>query len=296
LTRQLVKQGAEVSILVRPDSDLWRLESAVEHVNVIRTDLSDIDDAAPALKTSAPEIVFHLAWHGVGSADRNDPGQVRNVTGSLKLFDMVRQVGCRCWVGVGSQAEYGSHHDGALTEEISTRPVTMYGVSKLAVGMLTRQLCSLAGMRYLWFRLLATYGPKDDERHLIPAVIRQLLAAKRPALTPGEQRWDYLYVEDAAEAIWRAATDPTVQGVFNLGSGEAYAVREIVERVRDMIDPSLPLGFGEVQTRADQIMYLQADISKLCAATDWMPRITLDNGLKKTVDWYRAQQRLTGSQ
>ena len=290
LTRRLVADGAEVSVMVRPESDLWRLEGALDGVNVIRADLSGVGDAAAdALSAAAPEVVFHLAWYGVTKEFRNDPRQVTsNVTGSLRLFEAARGAGCRCWVGVGSQAEYGPHYDGPLTEELPTRPVTTYGVSKLCVGLLTRELCELAGVRHVWFRLLATYGPKDDERHLIPAVMRQLLAGERPSLTAGEQRWDYLYVEDAAEALRRAAADETVSGVFNLGSGEAHTVRGIVERVRDMIDPSLPLGFGEVPYRPDQTMRLQADISKLRAATGWAPRTSLEDGLRQTLDWYRS--------
>lgn len=289
LTRRLVEGGAEVSVMVRPSSDLWRLDGALEGVKVIRADLSDVGAAADALEAAAPEVVFHLAWYGVTSAERNDPRQVtHNVAGSLQLFEAARRGGCRCWVGVGSQAEYGPHHEGALTEELPTRPVTTYGVSKLCVGMLTRELCELAGVRHVWFRLLATYGPKDDERHLIPAVIRQLLAGRRPSLTPGGQRWDYLYVEDAAEALCRAAEDESVRGVFNLGSGEARTVRGIVERIRDMVDPSLPLGFGEVPYRPDQQMHLQADVTRLRAATGWAPRTSLEDGLRRTLEWYRS--------
>lgn len=289
LTRRLVEGGADVSVMVRPESDLWRLEGVLGDVEVIRADLSDVAAAGDALAAAAPEVVFHLAWFGVTKEHRNDPQQVtRNVTGSLQLFEAARRAGCRCWVGVGSQAEYGPHHAGALTEELPTRPVTTYGVSKLCVGLLTGELCELAGVRHVWFRLLATYGPKDDERHVIPAVIRQLLAGGRPSLTPGEQRWDYLYVEDAAEAISRAAADETVRGVFNLGSGEAHTVRGIIERVRDLIDPSLPLGFGEVPYRPDQTMHLQADITKLREATGWAPRTALADGLRQTVEWYRG--------
>jgi len=138
--------------------------------------------------------------------------------------------------------------------------------------------------------LLATYGPKDDIRHLIPTVILKLLASERPALTPGEQRWDYLFVEDAAEAIYRVAVTPNVQGIFNLGSGKAHTVRSIVERIRDLIDPNLPLGFGEIPYRPDQIMHLQADITKLQDATGWSPRVGLDEGLRRTVDWYRKNR------
>jgi len=190
-------------------------------------------------------------------------------------------------VGLGSQAEYGLA-SGILHEDLPTQPVTLYGAAKLSAGLLTRQLCRLAGTRYIWLRLLATYGPQDDAQHLIPKVIQQLLHRQQPALTAGEQRWDYLFVEDAAEALCRVAFTPQVDGVFNLGSGEAHQVRKIVERIRDQIDPRLPLNLGALPYRPDQVMHLQTQIDRLRTATGWQPRTALADGLTKTVDWYRS--------
>jgi nucleoside-diphosphate-sugar epimerase len=289
LTKRLVEAGAQVFVLVRPESDLWRLAGVVDRVRVLRAGLSDLKSIEPDINQARPEAVFHLAWAGVTGAFKESREQVTsNVTGSLELFEAVREAGCKLWVGVGSQAEYGLHNS-VLDEDTPASPVTAYGTGKLAVGLLTKKLCELAGMRYVWMRLLATYGPKDDERHLIPATIKRLLAGERPALTPGEQIWDYLYVEDAAEAIHLAALMPDAEGVFNLGSGEGRPVREIIEHARDLIDPSLPLGFGEMPYPPGQAMRLETSIDRLRAATGWRPRVGLDKGLRRTIEWYRSQ-------
>jgi nucleoside-diphosphate-sugar epimerase len=239
------------------------------------------------IMSAAPEVVFHLAWYGVTSEYRNDPNQINhNLIGSLRLLQAAQQSGCSCWVGMGSQAEYGPYNR-TLREDLPTWPVTVYGVTKLCVGLLSQQLCEMADTRYIWLRLLATYGPKDDVRHLIPQVILKLLAHEKPSLTLGEQRWDYLYVEDAAEAIYQVAQNAQAQGVFNLGSGETCTIRSIVERIRDMIDPSLPLDFGETPYRYDQVMHLQANIAKLKKTTGWEPKTSLDRGLEQAIEWYR---------
>jgi UDP-glucose 4-epimerase len=290
LTTGLVERGAQVSVLVRPQSDLWRLTAVLDRIDVYRADLADLSGIAAALERFAPEVTFHLAWAGVIGQRRNDAEQItRNVTGSLALFELARAAGCGCWIGVGSQAEYGAH-EGILTERTPTEPVTAYGVAKLCVGLLTRRLGEIAGMRAVWVRLLATYGPQDDERRLIPTVIRQLLAGEVPALTPGAQEWDYLYVDDAVEAIYRAAVTDAARGVYNLGSGDARSVRDIVERIRDLIDPALTLGFGQVPYRPDQVMHLHADIAHLRDAIGWAPSIGLDEGLRRTVEWYRSAE------
>jgi UDP-glucose 4-epimerase len=288
-----VARGATVAALVRPESDLWRLADMLDSVEIIHADIANLDPARGTIIAFAPDVVIHMAWFGVSSSHWDDPRQISaNVTGSLNLFEICRRAGARSWIGVGSQAEYGPP-PAVLTEDVPVRPVTAYGVAKLSTGLLTQKLCDLTGMRFLWFRLLAIYGPKDDERHLIPTVIRHLLAGAEPPLTGGAQRWDYLYVEDAAEAIYRSIVTADARGIFNLGSGEAWSVRCIAECIRDMVDPTLPIGFGAVPYRADQVMSLRADISRLSAATGWEPRTGLADGLRRTLEWYR-QTGLTG--
>ena len=285
LVRRLIREGAQVFALVRPESDLWRLADVLDQVNVIRADLSDITRAQSSITEAKPEATFHLAWQGVTSGFKNDAQQITlNIAGSLDLFEIIRAAGCKLWVGVGSQAEYGTHNN-ILTEETPLRPATAYGIAKLCVGLLTKKLCELSDIRFIWLRLLATYGPKDDERHLIPSVIRSLLSHERPLLTSGDQKWDYLYIEDAADAIYQAAVTESAEGVFNLSSGEAHTVRKLVEQIRNIIDPSLPLAFGEIPTPANQIMRLQADISKLREAIGWTPQTSLEEGLWRTVAW-----------
>ncbi len=283
LTELLVREGAEVTVLAREESDLWQLAGVLDRVNVLRrAPLAEI-------KRAAPEAVFHLAWQGVTGDSRDAPEQLTvNVAATAELCQMVGEAGCRVFVGLGSQAEYGPH-DAVLTEETHARPRNAYGVAKLCAGVMTAKLCELAGVRHVWLRLLATYGPKDDERHLIPTVIRSLLKGERPRLTEGEQTWDYLYVEDAAEAIYRVAATDEARGVFNLGSGRAATVRSIVERVRNLIDPAIELNFGEAPDAPGQLMRLETSVERLRRATGWSPRVSLDEGLRRTVEWHKTR-------
>jgi len=286
LVRLLLEKGCQVAVLLRPTANTWRIKEILDRVRVITGDLTSVAEAAQDMQSFAPEVVFHLAWVGVGSSCRNSPAQLQNLEGSLKLLQLVSQIGCRHYVYLGSQAEYGPCA-GILTEDSPVRPTTFYGVTKLSVGLLSQKLCESYNIGFTWLRLFAAYGPMDDPQHLIPTVILSLLSKEKPAMTAGEQRWDYLHVEDVARAIWQSAISPSAKGVFNLGSGQATTVKSIVERIRDLIDPGLPLGLGELQYSHDQIMHLQADISRLRQATGWAPQISLDQGLQRTVERLR---------
>jgi nucleoside-diphosphate-sugar epimerase len=104
------------------------------------------------------------------------------------------------------------------------------------------------------------------------------------------QRWDYLHVDDVVRALMAVATERQAFGVYNLSSGQAVRVRDIVERIRDLIDANLPLGFGEVPYRPDQVMHLQGSSKRLTRETGWRPMVDLESGLARTVAWYRVRQ------
>ena len=289
VVRCLLNHGCSVAVVQRPQSDPWRLSGVLPHLRVIGADLESISAVTNEILAFRPDVVVHLAWYGVGNEYRNDPHQVRNIQLSLALLEVAHRAGCSAWVGLGSQAEYGIQ-DRIISEDSPTHPVTLYGAAKLAACLLAQRLCELHGMRFVWLRLFSAYGAADNPSWMIPYVILTLLRGNRPALTAGVQRWDYLFAEDAAEAIYRASTAPSVQGIFNLGSGQAHTVRSIAERIRDEIDPRLPLGFGEKPYGPGQIMHLQADISRLRLAIGWSPTVGHDEGIPRTVEWFRDNQ------
>jgi len=290
LVRQLLQEGHSVTVMLRPGSSVRRNMDWLGDVSVVRGSLEDPQSFRSSIQRNSVDVFFHLAWFGVTSDFQNHTDQISvNVIGSLRLWELARDIGCSHWIGVGSQAEYGSRAR-ILKEDLPANPVTAYGVAKLATGLLTRKMSEMSGMLHTWVRLLAAYGPGDDTKHLIPSVIQTLLSGKKPSLTKGEQLWDYMYVADAANALCRIAVSGAI-GTFNLASGETVQIRNLVEHIRDLVDPLLPLGLGDVSYGPDQIMHLEADISRLRSATGWKPEISLDEGLRRTVEWYKTEFR-----
>jgi nucleoside-diphosphate-sugar epimerase len=226
--------------------------------------------------------VVHLAWRGVGNSERNSKDQARNVVDTVELIDLAADAGATVFVGAGSQAEYGPY-DRAIVESDPPRPTTLYGIAKLASGLMAERRCAERKLRFAWLRIFSIYGPKDNEAWLIPSLIRTLRADGHMALTACEQRWGFLHARDAAAAVRCVITSPAAQGIFNLGSPEAPQLRETVTRLRDHIGAG-ELGFGEVPYRPDQVMVLAADVTRL-AGLGWRPIIALDQGLRETVAW-----------
>jgi len=292
LAERLVRASAKVAVLVRPQSDPWRIRDILSEMTCIVGDLDHVRRLRAEIAAFAPEVVFHLAWAGVGGASRNEPFQVdRNLASTVNLAGLAKEIGCRAFVGLGSQAEYGPCQE-AIREETPTHPTTLYGAAKLSAYHLCRVMLAASHVRFAWVRLFSCYGPKDNPEWMLPGLIRTLAEGGRPALTGGEQRWDYIYVADAARAVQLVGECERAEGVLNLGSGQPHVLRSIIEEVRDLMDPSLHLGFGEIPYRPDQVMHLEADISKLRHATNWSPETGLTQGLTETVRWFASGRAL----
>jgi UDP-glucose 4-epimerase len=177
-----------------------------------------------------------------------------------------------------------------IDENALTCPTTLYGATKLATFQLVKQFCRLAKMRFAWLRIFSTYGPADEPGWLIPSVTLSLIRGELPALTRGEQLWDFVHVEDVATALCAVVATTTATGVFNVGSGTVATIRSIVEYLRDIVSPEARLEFGGLPYRPDQVMHLRADVTRLRQATGWRPEIPLSDGLRQTAEWFREHQ------
>lgn len=273
-------------MLIRPGSDAWRIADVMDQIEPIVGRLSETGQLGGRLAGFKPEVVYHLGWSGSRPAGRDDPSQLtENVTEAERLVELAAQAGAGTWIGLGSQAEFGPTET-VIDESTPTNPDTLYGTAKLSAGRLTRKLCAARAVRHVWLRLLTAYGPADQPGYLIPHVILSLLRGERPALTQGTQPGDFLHVTDACAAIRAAAVDESCAGTYVLASGDHRPVREVALKVRDIIDPRLEVGLGELVPSSPPAG-LRGDPSALEREIGWSPKVSLDTGLAGCVEWYR---------
>ena len=285
--KELLLGGVQVTVMLRPDSDTARLKAMEGFETLTYAHLPD-KSTIDRLRANKPDVFIHCGWRGVGGHERNEAFQIPyNVQATTDAVELAAASGCRKWIGLGSQAEYGNQNR-SLDEDAALLPTTLYGKAKLAAGTAALALCEARQIAGVWLRVFSTYGPADAPKWLIPYVIQEFLAGRAPLLTQCEQLWDYLYVADAARAVC-AAAHGTANGVFNLGSGCALPLKDYIEAIRSELATSLKPAYGAVPYRPDQVMHLEADISRLTEATGWRPTTNLREGIRATVAFERRR-------
>ena len=287
LVKQLLARNIRVYAVAWPPEDPRR-GLIPEGAQVVLCDMREIS----RLKDLIPEPVdafFHLAWMGPIGEGREDMRlQTQNILCAIEANETAKALGTQVFVGVGSQAEYG-RIEGEVRADLPCYPVSGYGMAKLCAGQMTRSVSRRLGMRHVWARVISVFGAYDGPLTVISIILDKLLKGEKPSLTAGEQRWDYIYADDAADALICMAENGHDGAVYPVGSGQSRPLREYFEILRDAVDPGLPLGFGEIPYPAGQVMHLQADISPLTADTGFRPKYTFEEAAQIVVKAYKER-------
>lgn len=290
LCEKLLAENVTVYAICRPGSP--RVADLPQHPNLylVSCDAAKVEELPNYLPGIKADAFFHFAWaHTIGSGRNDMPAQIENIHNTIGAVHAAAALGCSVFVGAGSQAEYG-RVEGMLHPNSPCSPENGYGMAKLCAGQMSRLECMRLGLAHVWARVLSVYGPHDHSTTMISSTIRSLLAGECPALTAGEQKWDYLYSADAADAFFCMAQYGKNGAIYPVGSGQTRPLREYIEILRDAIDPALTLGFGEVPYGPLQVMHLQADIAALQSETGFTPRTPFTQGIQHTIQWIRKEK------
>lgn len=253
-------------------------------VNIIKCDLSNLEHLHI---NGEYDIFYHLAWDGTVGNLRNDMYlQNLNVKYTLDAVNLAKRANCRRFIGAGSQAEYGRKNE-IISPATSTVPENGYGIAKLCAGHMSRLECEKIDVEHIWVRIFSVYGPYDGEKSMIISTIRKLLIGEATKFTKCEQKWDYLYSSDAAEALLLLGEGGKSGAVYCLGSGKSMPLKEFVYKIKEIIDSDAELGIGEIPYGDKQVMNLCVDISAIHEDVGFVPKTSFEDGILNTIKWCR---------
>lgn len=275
--RVLRERGDEPIAAVRPGSATVRLEDVPD---LRRVDLDLDDDAACArvLAEVRPDAVLHLAWYARPADYVVSPANLRSLSATVRLAEQAFAAGCRKIVAAGTCLEYG-RSDRLLAESDPADPVTVYASAKHAAFLVARALADRAGADLAWARIFHLFGPGEDPARLFPMVAASLRRGERIGLTAGDQIRDYLHVRDVASAMV-AMLAPGASGIFNVCSGNAHRLREVLSMLGSVVGRPDLLGFGERAYGPSEVMTLAGRADRI-RGIGWAPVFgSLEAGLR----------------
>jgi UDP-glucose 4-epimerase len=277
LRRRLRASGAEVHGVSRrtPSGD-------AEAISWECADLTDEAAVRSILQRVRPDIVFHLSGHGGGAPDLHNvlPTFRSDLMTTVNVLTFATELRVSRIVLAASLEE-------PSPQDADVPPASPYAAAKWSSSMYSRMFHLLYGTPVATVRPFMTYGPGQQPHKLVPYVILSLLQSEAPKLSSGQRGVDWIYVEDVIDGMLAAALAPGVEGVcFDLGSGELVSIKHVVQVLVRLVGNGVQPQFGALPDRpAERVR--AASLTEPAAALGWLPHTRLEEGLRRTVDWYR---------
>lgn len=280
VVQELVKQNHQIVCLKRESSNLQHLSHlAIEWIN----NNTEWQKQVIAFK---PDVIFNLAWNGVSANDRTDWNvQISNIELQQQLLNISKECHSKKFIGIGSQAEYGDF-ECKIKENAPLNPKNAYAASKCASLTILKTFCEINNIEWYWFRVFPIFGPLENERWLIPSLIKNICTQDHMDLTPGEQKLPYLYVGECAKAIISSITASNKSGIYNISSNNPITLKELVTYIRNKINPKFNLNFGAIPYRYGQSMYMEGDTTLLRQQLYDLDTNNFEVRLNETIQYY----------
>lgn len=290
LTKRLLDSGANISIL-DTNTNPWRLKNEIKDIDVYNIDITDAYKVDECIKTVKPQYVFHLSAYGVDSAQKAYFKAANiNILGIVNILNSIKDIGCEKIINTGTCSEYGNI-EGKMCENMCLAPANIYGSTKACATIISHQIAGENAINIVTLRPFGIFGEGEERHKLFCDVILSLLEDKDVNLTLCEQYRDYCYVENIVDGFIIAAQNVTAKNeIFNIGSGVSQQLKYYVDLIIKYVGTDRKPNYGVLEYRKNEIWNPQPDISKIKSILSWTPRIDLEEGIKRTVEWFKQNK------
>lgn len=297
LVEELLNRGLKVRIVDNcvngSESNLSGVISN-ENLEFIKGDI--LDPQVRSRSMEGAQRVFHLACLGVRHSLLHPAENFKvNAEGTLEILRSARKAAVERFVNVASSEIYGTAVRVPMMEDHPTHPTTVYGSGKLAGEATARAFYSTYGMNCVMLRPFNTFGPRShhegDCGEVIPKfIIRSLAGEELLVYGDGSQTRDFTYVKDMARAIADSAErDSLIGGTWNIGSGSSIRIDELARKIARLTATKERV--RNIQPRPGDVLALHADAGRFMSTSGWKPRVSWDEGLLNTIEYFRKHPK-----
>ncbi len=294
LCRRLVQAGANLSVVVKYKSiiDNVRLSSIWNDITVIEADLRNID-SLHQFQGKQYDFIFHLAaYNHVGDSFLHvNEALMSNAVATANLLEHAPEYDR--FLYMSSSEVYGYQESVPFREEFTPHPISPYSISKYTGELYSQMKRQQTKNSIVCVRCFNTFGPYQSERAVIPELIIKCLRGTLIETTEGWQTREFNYVDNIVEGLFAASqVVPTPEVVINIGGNEEIAIRVLVQKIHQLSESQSELRIGALENRPTEIWRMCAANERAEQILGWRPQISFEEGLQRTIEWFRKYRRV----
>ena len=290
LVRCFANEGFSVYAITIKDSPLVNTIENIENVHIFQESLLNWDEFCWQLPQN-PNAFIHLAWGGVSPDQRDNVAlQNDNIALALKAVRLAATLHAQRFILPGSTMEY-AYSGQLINSQTCPSPQNAYGAAKIAVRYLCGASCEELHIPFICTVISGIYAPDRRDNNVIYYTIRTLLEGQKPKLTRLEQKWDYVHIDDVAHAFLLIAQKGRAGAFYAIGHGDNCPLSEYILTIRDLINPDLSLGIGEIPYKDARLPSSCVDLSAIHDDTGYIPSIPFRQGIAEVIDSIREELR-----
>ena len=290
LTRNLINMGAEVSVLVKYNSivDNVRLADIWDKLNIIECDIRNID-SLQQIKEIKPNIIIHMAAYNHVGDSFNSVNEALNSNslGTANLFEAYQDY--ELFIYTSTSEVYGYQDNIPFVETMRPNPISPYSIGKYAGELYARMKVEQQNKPVAILRPFNAYGPYQSTKAIIGELIIKCLKGETIKTTKGEQTREFNYVSNIVNGFISVIQNPdkAIGKVINLGCGNEIKISDLVRMIHNFTNSNSKLEIGVLDYRPTEIWRMFADNKLAIKNLNWEPIVNLEDGLNKTIDWYK---------
>lgn len=286
ISNHFIKKNYKVVSLSRNQPNKIRRLANVKYL------YSDISNKKRLVKILKPHLNSNYLINVGGEVDHKENKKVykSHFLGVKNLINIFLRTNLEMFIQIGSSMEYGKIKSPQSESSIS-KPISIYGKSKQLSTNYLIKMHEEKKFPSIIIRPYQIYGPAQEENRLIPFVISQSLNDRRFPCSSGNQIRDFLYVSDFVNCI-DMLIKKKIQGgqIFNIGFGKGIKVKNVIKSINKKIKQGEPI-FNKIKLRKEEQRFLFPDISKIKKKLGWVPKIKLNNGITKTIKFFKNKKK-----
>jgi len=298
LAEHLLREGYEVRGTFRPRSPLDSVSHILDNIKLVECELTDPFNVRKLFDNYEPDLIFHLAAQSFVAASWRSPRNtiVNNIVSQLNLFESLMERGLNpTFLVAGSSEEYGRIRSGdfPITEAIPLKPLSPYGVSKVAQDMLGYQYFQSYGLNVIRTRAFNHTGPRRGEVFVTSNFALQIaqieLGERDKVIKVGnlDAERDFTDVRDTVRAYVQVLREGRVGDIYNIASGKARSIRSVLDTLLALSRVDVRTEVDESRLRPSDLPKLEGSYDKLRNATGWEPKIPFEKTMSDLLDYWR---------